>query len=72
MVGPVMRRIHADLNRRRVRMPPEIWLLLLSRGFVHVDADPMGTQSRMASIIAHDLFNMYAARRNMYHRLAML
>ena len=72
MVGPIMRRIRAELNRRRVRMPPEIWLLLLSLGFVRVDADPMGTQSRMASIIAYDLFNMYAARRNMYHRLVWL
>ena len=72
MVGPVMRRIRAELNRRRVRMPPEIWLLLLARGFVRVDADPMGTQSRMAATIVHDLFNMYAARRNMYHRLVFL
>ena len=42
---------------------------LAGSGFVHVDADPMGTQSRMASTIVHDLFRMHAARRNMYHRL---
>ena len=48
MAGPIMRRIRAELNRRRVLMPMEIWLVLLARGFVRVDADPIGTQSRMA------------------------
>ena len=72
VVGPIMRRVRAELNRRRVRMPMEIWLVLLARGFVRMDADPMGTQSRMAATIVHDLFRMYAHRRNMYDRLVML
>ena len=49
MVGPIMRRIRAALNRRRVPTPLAIWSTLLFRGFLRENTETGGNPLKAPS-----------------------